>query len=66
MEHYFNVEVATDYGIDVAVFLNNLVFWTDKNLSNKEHFKDGRFWVYNTQEAWTLLFPYFSRQNIEP
>lgn len=64
MEHHFSVEIAISYGVDVAIFLQNLAFWTLKNISNKQHYYDGRYWVYNTQEAYTILFPYWSRQNI--
>src|SRR5580704_16793914 len=64
MEHHFNVEIAKQYGTDVAIFLQNIAFWTLKNLANNHHLHDGRYWTYNTQEAWTILFPYWTRQNI--
>lgn len=64
MDHHFNIEVAKEHGVDVAIFLHNIAFWTLKNVANKSHLKDGRYWIYNTQEAWTILFPYWSRQNI--
>ncbi len=64
MEHHFNIEVAKEYGVDVAIFLQNIAFWSLKNVANKSHFKDGRYWIYNTQEAWTILFPYWSRQSV--
>jgi len=64
MNYHFNVEVAKEHGVDAAIFLENLNFWTLKNVANKSHFKDERFWIYNTQEAWTILFPFWSRQSI--
>lgn len=64
MDHAFSIEVAKDYGVTVAVFLNNLAHWTLKNVGNKKHFYKNKFWTYNTQEAFTVIFPYFSRQNI--
>lgn len=64
MNHHFSIEVAKEHGVEAAIFLDNLAFWTLKNVANKSHFKDGRYWIYNTQEAWTVLFPYWSRQNI--
>jgi len=64
MEHHFNVDIARKHGVDVAIFLQNISFWTLKNIANKKHYHDGRYWVYNTQEAWTILFPYWTRQNI--
>src|SRR5690606_9437487 len=50
--------------VNVAIFLNNLAFWIHKNQANKKHFHDGRYWTYNTQEAFTELFPYWTRQNL--
>ena len=64
MEHSFNVGIATKYNVNVAIFLNNLAFWIHKNQANKKHFHDGRYWTYNTQEAFTELFPYWTRQNL--
>lgn len=64
MEHHFNVDIAIKFGMDVATFLQNIAFWTHHNIANKKHFIDGRYWIYNTQEAWTVLFPYWTRQNI--
>lgn len=64
MDHHFNVDIAKAHSVDVAIFLQNLAFWTLKNIANKQHFHDQRYWVYNTQEAYTVLFPYWSRQNI--
>lgn len=64
MEHHFNVEVATKYGVDVAVFLNNLAFWIQKNSANDRHAYEGRYWTYNSQKAFSILFPYWTRQNL--
>ena len=45
--------------------LQNFVFWIDKNIANKKHYRDGRTWTYNTQEAFTFLFPFWSRRQIQ-
>jgi len=64
MEHHFDVDLAKQHGVNAAIFLNNIAFWIQKNVANKRHLKDGSFWTYNSQEAFTKLFPYWSRQNI--
>jgi len=65
MQHSFSVEVATKYGVNVAIFLNNLVFWVQHNKANEKHFHKDRYWVYNTSDALAILFPYWSTDQID-
>ncbi|HLX54135.1 MAG TPA: hypothetical protein VKR58_09345 [Aquella sp.] len=65
MQHSFNVNIAKQFDIDTAVFLDNVRFWTLKNLANKKHIHDGLCWTYNTLDAFCDLFPYWSRRQIE-
>ncbi len=60
MEHHFDIEIATKHGMDVAVFLNNISFWIQKNIANNKHYYDGNYWTYNSIEAFQKIFPYFS------
>jgi hypothetical protein len=64
MQHHFDIEIAKEYGVDVAIFLDSLSFWLRKNIANNHNFYDGRFWTYNSQRALSSLFPYWSRQNL--
>jgi hypothetical protein len=64
MQHAFDISIAEKFGVNVAIFLNNLAFWIAKNKSNNKHFYEGRYWTYNSQDALTKLFTYWSRQNI--
>lgn len=64
MHHHFDIGIATKYGVNVALFLDNMAFWLSKNVANKRHFHDGFHWTYNSQEAFLKLFPYWSRQNL--
>lgn len=43
-----NKTVAKEYGINIALILNNFVFWDSINKSNKDeyHLRDGKFWIY--------------------
>jgi len=64
MQHNFDISIAQKYGVNVAIFLNSLAFWIQRNIANEKNFKDGRYWSYNTQKAWLVLFPYWTRQNL--
>ncbi|MDP4087114.1 MAG: hypothetical protein Q8934_21360 [Bacillota bacterium] len=64
MEHHFNVDFASLYGVNEAIFCHNLYFWIKKNQANERHFYDGRYWTYNSMEAYTKLFPYWSIKQI--
>lgn len=64
MKHWFDVDIAKKLGINSAILLENLYFWVKKNEANKKHYHDGRYWTYNSVEAFTKLFPYFTYDSI--
>ena len=64
MNHSFNVEIATKYGMVEAVLLEHLNFWISKNKSNEINFYDGNYWTYNSTKAFADLFPYISQKAI--
>jgi hypothetical protein len=59
-----NLALAVRFGTSESLFLTNLCFWIEKNKANRVNYHDGRYWVYNTMEAWAELFPYFSKYQI--
>ena len=65
MIHHFDIEIAKNYGVNVAIFLSNLEFWIRKNIANRVHFHDATFWTYNSQPAFLELFPYWSIQTLK-
>lgn len=65
MNHSFDVDVATKYGVNAAILLQNLYWWIQKNKANKCHYYDGTYWTYNTREAYTKLFPYLSERQVK-
>lgn len=65
MMHYFDIEIATKYGIEEAIILNNIYFWVEKNKANKKHFHDGYYWTYNSKKAFAELFPYMNERKIK-
>lgn len=64
MHYIFDMNIATKYGLEESVFLQNIAYWTLKNMSNKVNFYDGRYWTFNSQEAFLELFPCWTRQNL--
>ena len=64
LKHYFDKQVAKDYDIQTAIFLECMAHWTEINLNNNRNIHDGLCWVYNTVEAWQLTFDYMSIDQI--
>lgn len=62
--YQFDTEIAQLYGVDNAVMIWNLSYWIEHNRANGMHFHDGRTWTYNTVDAFTKLFPFWSRGQI--
>ena len=64
MNHSFNVEIASEYGIEEAILLNYFEFWIATNKANKSNFHDGKYWTYNSVASFEELFPYMSKKQI--
>ena len=65
MEHSFNVNIATKYGVNSAILLNNIYFWIEKNKANETNFYDGYYWTYNSKKAFSELFPYLTSRQVD-
>ena len=65
MDYSFNVEAALRYGVNGAIFIQNLYFWIQKNEANERHFYDGKTWTYNSARALSKLFPFWSKRQID-
>jgi hypothetical protein len=64
MYHFFNIEVAMEYGVDEAIMIANFQYWIIRNAANKKNLQNGKFWTYNTVDALTKIFPYWSRKQV--
>lgn len=60
----FDVEMAKIYGVENAVMIWNLQHWIEHNESNGKHYYNGRYWTYNSIDAYTKIFPFWSRGQI--
>ena len=65
MNHSFDIGIAEKYGINAAVLLQNIFFWCQKNKANGHNFIDGKYWTYNSRNAFREIFPYFSERQIK-
>lgn len=65
MQHQFNIFIAQKYGVDEAIMVHNIYYWVFKNEANNKNYHDGHYWTYNTLNALTQLFPYWTRRQIE-
>ena len=60
------MEVAARYGLNVAVFVHNIVHWALKNESEGKHYYDGRYWAYSSYDGLVRWFePLWSSQQIK-
>ena len=64
MEHKFNINIAEVIGLEASIILNNLIFWVKHNEANNTNFHDGRYWTFNSVEAYKKLFPYLTKHKI--
>jgi hypothetical protein len=62
--HLFNVETAIELGVDEAIIIEHLIFWTEKNKASNRHEYDGRTWTYNSTKAFAKIFPYWNDRKI--
>ena len=60
----FDIEHATTYGVNEAIFISNLTHWLRKNRGNEKHHHDGHWWTYNSKEAFKELFPFWTYAQI--
>ncbi len=60
----FDSDIAAKYGVDEAILIANFAFWIEKNQANGRNFYDGRFWTYNSIDAFTKLFPFWTARQI--
>lgn len=65
MNNTFNMAVATEFGLDSAVFIQQLAQWSFNNFANNRHIYDGHCWSYNTIEAYEIIFPCWTRRQLE-
>ena len=61
----FDPDVAKTVGTDAAIILSNIEFWQAKNQANDRHCYEGQYWTYNSVKAFSDLFTYLSKDQIQ-
>lgn len=63
----FDVQVATVLGLHEAIIIHQIQYWINiyKMKESSDHFRDGRWWVYNTYDGWLEQFPFISRSTLQ-
>ena len=65
MNYSFDTDIAKEYGVEEAIMIQNFQFWIARNKANGVNEYDDRTWTYNSAEAFTRLFPFWNRKQIE-
>lgn len=64
MTYQFDTDIAAIYGVDEAIIIANLEHWIRHNIANDKHYHNGRYWTYNSIDAFTKLFPFWTARQI--
>lgn len=60
----FDKDVARDVGTNAAIIYSNIIYWCAHNKANNKHYYEGRYWTYNSINAFNNLFDYLSPKQI--
>ena len=60
----FSTKDANQYGVDGAILLHHIRYWVAKNEANDKNYHDERYWTYNSQTAFSKLFPFWTARKI--
>ena len=63
-DHHFNVQIAIDFDVETATFLNNMAYWLNITCANRDNFQEGLYWLYNSYTQWSEIFPYWSAKQM--
>lgn len=63
-QHIVDNDLASKIGLNESIMLKSIAYWVFKNESNNHNLKDGRYWTYNSLEAFSQQFPFWTVQNI--
>lgn len=56
--------LAQKVGLNEAIIIQQLHYWTVNNKKKGNNFRDGYYWSYNTYEDWQKQFPFWSSRTI--
>lgn len=64
--HSFSVELAMEYGVEKAILIHHFQHWIkfNRRKNSPKHFKDKRWWSFQTREDIEAYLPYLDSQKI--
>jgi len=62
--HSFDVRLASLYGVHEAILINHFMFWISHNKRLDRNFREGRTWMYQSQEEIAAHYPYLNRKQV--
>ncbi len=62
--HAFDQALAIKIGLKPAIVYNHVKYWIDVNVKNERSWKNGRVWMYQTQEDMADFFGYLSKKEV--
>jgi hypothetical protein len=62
--HSFSVEIANEFGVNVALMLNHFSFWYLKNKADNVHFRKNDYWVRMKAATMKQYYPYYSERQL--
>ena len=68
---FIDEEIATVFGLTEAIIIQKIWYWMKIARESKDkevrdtHFKDGRWWTYQSLDDWCKALPYISRRTIQ-
>lgn len=65
MIHTFDTDIASKYGVNAAIILQNIGYEIKQNETNKINCYDGQYWTFNSLKKYSEIFPYMSKRQIE-
>lgn len=65
MTHCFDANLAKEFGVEEAIFIDKLVGWIQHNRANGLNYHDGMTWTYNSAKAYAEIFPYMTTSKIK-
>lgn len=60
----FDSSLAKEYGLLESVLIQSIFSWVSKNKTNEMNFYDGRYWTYNSVNAFQEQFAFASKDQI--
>lgn len=64
MQHHFSTVIAKKYTVNIAILLDNFLFWYKSNKAKHKNFHEGAYWTYGTPEFFQEYFDYLTTRQI--